>query len=235
MLPSNTPVLRLRAAIAASALLAFGCCLLVAASVAQAADPFTMNGGAAPMTQPVAAPSGAFVGKKSIFNGHIDGHSGKVRLSAKLGGKGKSIRVGTARADADGDFTFAWKPPKAGLYNIQIDPAPGIAALAQSAAAPASGSLSVYRRQKATWYGPGFYGSRTACGQKLTRSMLGVAHRTLPCGTQVEFFLRGKRITVPVIDRGPFVRGVVWDLTVAAMKELGSTSTEYVGALALGK
>ena len=66
-----------------------------------------------------------------------------------------------------------------------------------------------------SWYGPGFYGRRTACGHALTRSLRGVAHRTLPCGTQVTFRnpANGRTITAPVVDRGPYVAGRQWDLT----------------------
>jgi hypothetical protein len=55
-----------------------------------------------------------------------------------------------------------------------------------------------------TWYGPGFYGNRTACGQRYTRYIVGVAHRSLPCGTMVQFRWRGKSKVAPVIDRGPY-------------------------------
>ena len=55
-----------------------------------------------------------------------------------------------------------------------------------------------------TWYGPGFYGQRTACGQRYTRSIIGVAHRTLPCGTLVQFRWHGITATAAVIDRGPY-------------------------------
>jgi rare lipoprotein A (peptidoglycan hydrolase) len=58
--------------------------------------------------------------------------------------------------------------------------------------------------QRVTWYGPGFYGNRTACGQRYTRTIRGVAHRSLPCGTMVQFRWRGKVATAPVIDRGPY-------------------------------
>jgi peptidoglycan hydrolase-like protein with peptidoglycan-binding domain len=85
--------------------------------------------------------------------------------------------------------------------------------------------LALMRLRRATWYGPGLYGNRTACGQTLRRSTLGVAHRTLPCGTPVTFYHRGRFVTVSVIDRGPFRRGVEWDLTSAAAKALGMAST----------
>jgi rare lipoprotein A (peptidoglycan hydrolase) len=55
-----------------------------------------------------------------------------------------------------------------------------------------------------TWYGPGFYGGRTACGQRYTRYIVGVASRTLPCGTLVQFRWRGITVVAPVIDRGPY-------------------------------
>ena len=63
----------------------------------------------------------------------------------------------------------------------------------------------------ASWFGPGFYGRETACGQRLTRTILGVANRRLPCGTQVQVSYRGQR------DRGPGDR----PRTVRPSRELG--------------
>jgi hypothetical protein len=73
-----------------------------------------------------------------------------------------------------------------------------------------------------SWYGPGFYGSGTACGQTYTREILGVAHRTLPCGTLVTFRnpANGRQVTVPVIDRGPYVAGRTWDMSRALCEYL---------------
>ena len=67
-----------------------------------------------------------------------------------------------------------------------------------------------------SWYGPNLWGEGTACGLALTQSLKGVAHRSLPCGTLVTFRYNGKQVTVPVIDRGPYVSGRIWDLTKAA-------------------
>jgi hypothetical protein len=66
-----------------------------------------------------------------------------------------------------------------------------------------------------SWFGPGFYGSGTACGQVYTRTLMGVAHRSLPCGTLVTFRnpANGRQATVPVIDRGPYVAGRTWDMS----------------------
>jgi rare lipoprotein A (peptidoglycan hydrolase) len=71
-----------------------------------------------------------------------------------------------------------------------------------------------------SWYGPGFYGNRTACGQRYTETIMGVAHKTLPCGTRVSFKYGGRVITVPVIDRGPYIAGRNWDLSAAACRAL---------------
>lgn len=78
-----------------------------------------------------------------------------------------------------------------------------------------------------SWYGPGFYGKRTACGQALTTTLVGVAHRTLACGTKVTFRnpANGRIVTVPVVDRGPFVSGRSWDLTGGACVKLGACRT----------
>ena len=92
-------------------------------------------------------------------------------------------------------------------------------------------SVRVFEPAMATWFGPTLYGNRTACGLELTRELVGVAHRTLPCGTQVEISYGGASLVVPVVDRGPFVSGMTWDLTKAAADALGFTGTARVGAL----
>jgi rare lipoprotein A (peptidoglycan hydrolase) len=83
----------------------------------------------------------------------------------------------------------------------------------------------------ATWYGPGLYGRHTACGLVLRRSTRGVAHRNLPCGKLVRVFYRGRLATVTVIDRGPRMRGVSWDLAEATARELGFVRTGRIKVL----
>jgi len=82
-------------------------------------------------------------------------------------------------------------------------------------------------RQRATWYGPGLYGDRTACGVKLRKRTIGVAHRKLPCGTRVAFAYKGRWHRAKVIDRGPFRRKVRWDLTKRLAKRLGATEAGW--------
>jgi rare lipoprotein A len=90
-----------------------------------------------------------------------------------------------------------------------------------------------YRAVKATWYGPGLYGNRMACGGRLTHRTLGVAHKRLPCGTKVALRYRGHTLVVPVIDRGPYSRGVDYDLTEATARTLGMTRTARLAAALL--
>ena len=66
--------------------------------------------------------------------------------------------------------------------------------------------IASMRKDTATWYGPGFYGNTTACGIKLTRTVVGVAHKTLPCGSKVTIKYRGRYLRTRVIDRGPSPR-----------------------------
>jgi hypothetical protein len=88
--------------------------------------------------------------------------------------------------------------------------------------------MRVYGPSEATWYGPGFYGNRTACGQRLTRYTLGVAHRKLPCGTKVNILYRGRTIAVPVIDRGPY-SSANWDLTSRTARRLDFSGRGTIG------
>ncbi|HET6999560.1 MAG TPA: septal ring lytic transglycosylase RlpA family protein [Solirubrobacterales bacterium] len=81
-------------------------------------------------------------------------------------------------------------------------------------------AFSPFRSAGASWYGPGLWGNKTACGQTLRPSTLGVAHRNLPCGTTVKFVYRGRALVTTVIDRGPYAKGRAWDLTAAASEAL---------------
>jgi rare lipoprotein A (peptidoglycan hydrolase) len=104
-------------------------------------------------------------------------------------------------------------------------------AAAQAATAAPTAAVTVFRPAVATWYGPGFYGHHTACGEVLSHRIMGVAHRTLPCGTPVEVTFGGHTLTVPVIDRGPFGHGAAYDLTSATALQLGLTQTSTVGVV----
>ena len=94
---------------------------------------------------------------------------------------------------------------------------PAVATLAQLPDPPTAGIVI------ASWYGPGFYGNHTACGQIYTPEIVGVAHRTLPCGTLLVLEFRGRTMTVPVIDRGPYIAGRTLDLSNATRLAMACT------------
>jgi hypothetical protein len=80
------------------------------------------------------------------------------------------------------------------------------------------GRLNSFRLADASWYGGG---GSLACGGWLTSSTLGVANKTLPCGTLVTLRYDGRTVRVPVVDRGPYVAGREFDLTEATKRALG--------------
>jgi rare lipoprotein A len=99
-------------------------------------------------------------------------------------------------------------------------------ALAETGGVASAPATTIKPVALATWFGPGFYGQKTACGQMLTPAVVGVANRTLPCGTLVRFGYKGHAATVPVIDRGPYAHnGAQWDLTTGAATALGMADT----------
>ena len=132
--------------------------------------------------------------------------------------RGHSGAVETARTDARGRFRLRWVPGDTGVHGVRAYVAH--ARRARGAASPAR-HLTVYRRAVASYYGPGLYGHGVACGGTLWPGTLGVANKTLPCGTMVKLRYHGRSVTVPVIDRGPYVAGRDYDLTEATRKALG--------------
>lgn len=91
----------------------------------------------------------------------------------------------------------------------------------------------------ASWYGPGFHGSKTASGEIYNMFKLTAAHKTLPLGTYVKVINleNGKSVIVKINDRGPFVKGRIIDLSYAAAKRLGmlKKGTAKVKIIALGR
>jgi rare lipoprotein A (peptidoglycan hydrolase) len=92
------------------------------------------------------------------------------------------------------------------------------------------GALAPRKTRKATWYGPGLYGNGMACGGRLRKSTWGVAHKTLPCGKKVAIAHGGRIVIAPVVDRGPFVKGVSYDLTEKTARAVRMLSTSEIRA-----
>jgi peptidoglycan lytic transglycosylase len=140
------------------------------------------------------------------------------------------------RINSNGTFSAVWETNHIGQFAIRAVLASGRngAADATSSSDWPTVNVIVYRPSVASWYGGnGVWGSTTACGEVLHRNTLGVANRTLPCGTKVALYYQGRSITVPVIDRGPYVSGRDWDLTEAVAELLKMDGVAQIGAVSL--
>ena len=213
-------------------LIALFCAALCALPVAALASP----GGVA-YQEPVAAlpaTDAVLLGHVMHVRGSLPGGGGQTVVLERRAADGPWVQVATTVTAGDGAFDAAWKTNATGHFDLRARPATTDGAAAAAAAAQQNSTATVYRRAVATWFGPGFYGHRTACGQRLTHRLLGVANRTLPCGTKVSVLYRGRAITVPVVDRGPFGHGASYDLTAATAQALGMTVTSRIGALRVG-
>lgn len=147
---------------------------------------------------------------------------GSVAIQVRPSGRGWGF-VARARTDSHGRFESSWRPRSLGHYDVRA------AVTGTNARKKAPGGVTVYKAARASWYGPGLYGNRTACGGRLSPRTLGVANKTLPCGTRVALYYHGHTVTAPVIDRGPYVAGREYDLTKVTKDRLhfGSTGTVW--------
>lgn len=148
-------------------------------------------------------------------------------VSPRLGGRrvilehqtGKGWeRVEATTTGPDGSYRLRWAPPGLGRFALRASFGGDEANHGDRTAL--EHPVHVYRSDHASYYGPGFYGNTTACGQTLERGTVGVAHKRISCGTRVRFHYRGMSRRIPVIDRGPYITGRRWDLTNAARRKL---------------
>ena len=159
------------------------------------------------------------VGDRVKVSGRVRPASAGRRVEVKLRGRDKSVRTRSG-----GRFKRSWKPRSTGNGKVRaVARGDRLAAGSRSRAR----KVTVYRPASASWYGPGFYGNRTACGQTLTPSTLGVANKSMPCGTKLTLRHGNRSVRVKVIDRGPFAGNREFDLTGATKNRLnfGSTGT----------
>jgi len=204
-----------------------------APSSAQITAPTGGSEAAQPSPFALSGDGGVLLGRVVRFRGTVSrSEVGRtVAVERKDPATGTWLREATATIGPRGAFLARWRPRRPGRFSTRAV----VLHDGQASAASASPELplTVYKPALATWYGPGFFGRTTACGLELTRDLVGVAHRRLPCGTEVAISYRGRALVVPVIDRGPFRAGHDWDLSAATAEQLGFTGTGRIGAVAL--
>jgi rare lipoprotein A len=150
-------------------------------------------------------------GGRAAVNGHLrSGAAGRRALLQRQSGHGWTT-IDRAVTRPGGVFGFAFRPQRPGSAHLRV---------LVDAASRQIGRLNVYRRAAVSWYGPGLYGNKLSCGGRLTPGTLGVAHKTLPCGSHVTLRRGDRVIRVRVVDRGPYVGGREFDLTAATRSRL---------------
>lgn len=87
----------------------------------------------------------------------------------------------------------------------------------------AKASIDIHAQKGiASWYGKRFHGRKTAAGERYNMYELTAAHRYLPLGSivKVRNLTNNRQVTVRINDRGPYIRGRIIDLSLAAACEL---------------
>ncbi len=163
----------------------------------------------------------------------LDGHQATVSGTLRPGLAGRVVMlqalvrhrwktIARTRTRSTGSFRLRYLPHRTGSEQVRLrfagDPF-------DLDASRRLGWLNVYRLAEASWYGGG---GSMACGGSLTSSTMGVANKTLPCGTLVTLRYGGHSVRVPVVDRGPYVAGREFDLTEATKRALGFGDTGEV-------
>lgn len=208
-------------------IVAMAAALALAPSAATAQTPASA-GGAAFMPGGLTVDAAALAGETLVVRGELRSAAGEAVRVERLTSDGETWKpVAWGDADRRGRFAARWRALAVGQHTIRAVPDRQATARSASSDVPTA-RTTVFRRAGATWYGPGLWGRSTACGDTLEPDTMGVAHRTLACGTRVTLHYEGRSIQVPVIDRGPYADGVAWDLTKAASDRLGMTAAGRV-------
>ena len=161
----------------------------------------------------------------TLLEGKTPAPAGLVVVLQRLAAKGwATIARGHTRGGGRFSISYGARSPRSELVRVRY----AGSALAHSSTRRL-GRLNIYQLAGASWYGGG---GPLACGGELTSSTLGVANKTLPCGTLVTLRYDGRSVRVPVIDRGPYVAGRELDLTEATKRALGFGSTGFVWSTA---
>jgi rare lipoprotein A len=186
---------------------------------------------------PVATKASSSLTVKSVRRTVMAGKAIVVRGALRPAGAGRAVSLQLAkggggwktvdhdRTDRHGRYVLVWRAARTGTKRVRVHFG-GTREL--SSARHLAGTARIYRRALASWYGPGLYGGHLACGGTLTPGTLGVANKSLPCGTKVTLHYRGRTVRVPVVDRGPYVGAREFDLTAATKARLGFGSTGTV-------
>lgn len=137
-----------------------------------------------------------------------------IRVELRVGSTGRKVAEGMATPGHRFKLEGSALPGEALRLMVQRADGPETNDIAV-------GTVRRLRAALASWYGPGLFGNRTACGQTLSPGLRGVAHKSLPCGTELTVRFRGRSTRATVVDRGPYVGDREFDLTSATAQAIG--------------
>jgi rare lipoprotein A len=164
-------------------------------------------------------------GRTAKVGGRISPASGGRTVTLeRRGGKGWKT-IDKDRTSASGRFTLKFTSRRADTAKVRVRFAGDRSTNAETRGL---GRLNIFRPALASWYGPGLYGNKLGCGGTLSAGTVGVAHKSLPCGTRVVLRKGDRIVRAKVIDRGPYVGAREFDLTAATKQRLGFGSTGTV-------
>ena len=152
-------------------------------------------------------------GRRAVVRGRIQPAGSTVALQIRR--DGRWVTLDRDRTDAQGPYVLRDRmaSPMSVRARVRREPRPGRQARPGAAE-------RVPRRAARRGTAPASTATGWAAAARLGTSQLGVAHKSLPCGTRVTLRHRGRVVRVPVIDRGPYVGAREYDLTAATARRL---------------
>ena len=117
---------------------------------------------------------------------------------------------------------LSWRPCRPGSLAAAGLLALSLLAGCGSGAGKVSSAPGSVQEGEASYYAHRFHGRPTASGEIYDENAMTAAHKSLAFGTRVRVTNRsnGKKVTVRINDRGPFVAGRIIDLSYRAAGEL---------------
>ena len=165
-------------------------------------------------------------GRAAVVTGTLKpARAGRTVTLERRAGRGWTT-IDKARTTATGRYALRYRTPnRAEMMTVRVRFSGDRTALP---ARRSLGRLNAFRPALASWYGPGLYGNALGCGGRLSPGTIGVAHKSLPCGTRLTLRKGSRIVRARVIDRGPYVGAREFDLTQATKQRLGFGSTGTV-------
>ena len=170
--------------------------------------------------QPRKSVLNVMTGRRASYAGTVAPGDAGRRVSLQKRHGSRWTTIARAVTGGGGAFRVSYRPPRPQSASLRV---------VAGGHREAIGRLNAYRRATVSWYGPGLYGNKLGCGGRLTPSTIGVANKSLPCGTRITLRKGSHIVRARVVDRGPYVGGREFDLTSATRRRLHFSGVGSIG------